>query len=157
MGKNFNYLKVLTILFVFIFISQINAQNDLGIVGKVITLEEAEELFGQVDEQIEVRTTALQQVLTHVPKYVLMRLENGKLGIYNEKRKGIGKGLGKGNPPVGPTEKLHVYSKSKVLEVIQKGKAPITAIQKRGDKMTVQNGVYVLEYATFCPPFCIDW
>jgi len=51
---------------------------------------------------------------------------------------------------------LHLFSKSKVIELLSLGNSGNTVIENRLNVLTVTNGDYTLEVSYPCPPFCMD-
>jgi len=144
-----NLLQATLIIVLFLLSSvQILSQNNL--VGKIITKEEANLLFGSATQFLPFRTDQLASLLPESDKYVMFQIINGNIYILGEKRNL----LFPQNGSVDDNQVFHLLSKSLLLELFALGKSPVTFIEKRGNVLTISNEDYILEYTYPCPPFC---
>jgi hypothetical protein len=118
--------------------------------GKIISKEDAEQLFGPVRISKEIPTENLKQYITRSVDVVMFKIMNNDLYILDNKRNAL---LPDGIT-INNAEVFSMYSISVVQELISNGNSTITYIEKRKEVLTITNGNYTLEYAYLCPPFC---
>jgi hypothetical protein len=120
------------------------------IIGKIFSKEEADKNFGPVLSSVSMSSSELKSLNNKSNKLVMFSVNGGKLSVLKEGRAVL--------YPTGfspkPDEKYAAYSKSKVEELLNLGKADTTVIEQRKDVISVTNGQYTLEVANWCPPWC---
>ncbi len=117
--------------------------------GEIFTAEKANELFGKVDQSVQISTSELTSRMTLTEEHLMFRVENSKLNILGDHRQAL---LTKYELKDGDV--YHMFSKAKVKELLSSGGAATTYIEMRGDVLTVTNGFYTLEVSMLCPPIC---
>ena len=147
----------LLISLLLLFSTQIVSQETIeeqGEIGKIFTAEEADKLFGEVDQSVKVEVEKVASFINQLQDYVMFDIQKGRLVAADKKRNP----LQKLSYEIPADEKMHVYSVSKVIELLEKGKAEAKSntisFEKRGGKMTITYGSHTLELASVCPPIC---
>ncbi len=120
--------------------------------GMIISKENADELFGQVIVSIQIPSTELNTFATQSSDVLMFNILNNELYILDNKRNTL-KPLG---VTVNSTETFSVYSVEIVKKLLTDGNSTITYIEKRNEVLTMTNGIFTLEYSSFCPPYCPD-
>lgn len=119
-------------------------------IGTIYPAAEAESRFGSVHYSIEIGTEELKSFLNRTNNLLMFNIKDEKLYILGDGRESV--------YPAGfapeQSEVYTVYSKSKIEELINEGKADRTIIEQRKDVLSVTNGIYTLENSSWCPPFC---
>lgn len=137
---------VILIFLIFIFTNLSYAQS----IGKIYDKDEADKIYGPSNKTLSLTRTALDDILDKTNKYVLFRIENNQVVILGDDRKVLS--------PVqynlSEDEVFHLYSKSKVVELLNKGKSSTVYVEQRQTPLTLTNGNYTLEDSELCPPFC---
>ena len=136
-------LSALIVLFLSISIS---AQE----VGKIFTAKEANAQFGSVLESKSVSTSTVKNWLNGTKDKIIFLLNNSALTVLRDNRE-----LVYSSSQYSETnEVFHMFSKSKVAELIAKGGNTTTYIENRSDVFSISNGSYTLETSYPCPPNC---
>jgi len=143
MNKSFYLLSVILIIFLSSFLS---AQS----VGKILNSSEANSTFGEVLESKSILTVTVQGWLNSTDDKIMFRLENGNLFVLGDDREL----LYSSGSFTDNNQLFHLYSKSKVSELITMGSDDATYFENRADVFTLTNGNFTLEYAWPCPPYC---
>jgi hypothetical protein len=150
-------VKIIISLFTFLVVnfsmnSITNAQN-LGIVGKIYSKAEANQIYGNVTESISIKSEVLQNVLEKAGDYIMFSFKGGKLRIFNSKRVELYPNEG---ATVDSKEVLNLFSVSKVKELLttQNYDNSSTLIELRGKVLTITSGFSTLEFSQACPPIC---
>jgi len=146
--------KVFVAVLFMLFTSLCFAQLEKGkVVGEVMSLEEGLSRFGTVTQEVGFETSKLSSLLAQVKEYVMFNIVNGKVVVLDDARNVL--------YPSGVTVRdedvFHLYSKSKVQELINLGGSQETSFQFRGDVFTVVNGNTLLECSDHCPPICASY
>lgn len=118
--------------------------------GKIVSVAEAANLFGQVATSYQLITTDLLDYCQKAGRVIMFAEENGELYIADTGRNI----LSTNTQPPSPDLVFHVYSVTKVNELLTLGKDQITIVEIRSDVVDLKNGEYVLEYGWPCPPYC---
>lgn len=118
--------------------------------GKILSKENANELFGAVLVSKEIPTSSLKSLVNQSSKVIMFNIINNDTYILDNNRKAL---LPAGFS-VSSSEAFHVYSTSIVQELLDNGNTPVTYIEQRQEVLTITNGNYTLEYSWICPPFC---
>ena len=120
------------------------------IIGKIFSKEEADKNYGPVLSSVKIASSELKTLISKSNKYVMFNTKDGKLSILCEGRVL----LYPAGFSVKADEKYATYSKSKVEELLNSGKADTTVVEQRKEVMSVTNGQYTMEIMNWCPPFC---
>jgi len=136
----------IVVLFASLFSSTVFSQE----VGKIFDRNEADKLYGPVLEKVVINVDELKTLLLSTSDKVMFRLENNKYTILGDRRNL----LYYSDKFVESNQVFHMYSKSKVLELIKKGNEKTIALEKRKGVFSISAGNYTLEAALPCPPFC---
>ncbi len=141
-----NGLIFFTALLLLIFSAFISAQE----YGKIISKSEADQLFGTVVESTSMSASELKTIIANTTNYVMFRLDNGEITI-----------LGDGRAVLYPAGKsvsssvvFHVYSKSKLNELLGDNPSGTLAYENRASVFSITFGLNTLEYSLLCPPIC---
>jgi hypothetical protein len=141
--------KFQAIIISIIFICSISFPQN--IVGKIYTNAEANSLFGPVITSVPISSIQLTNLTLQTTNYLMFRILNGNLTILGDKRNV----LYPVNAIISPQDVFRILSISLVQKIIKDGNSPMTYIELRKNEiLTITNGVYSLDYATLCPPFC---
>lgn len=118
--------------------------------GKIISRAEAEQQFGSVGISSLIESIRLQQIAGMTSNLLMFNIMDGKLIILGDKREVL--------YPEGfsvPADTVFkVYSKLKVLELIEAGGAEDNSVEFRGETLTITNSDSTLEFGSLCPPLC---
>lgn len=141
-------MKKLLVVIAILILSSIQVYTQ----GKIISKEDADQLFGPVHISKEIPTETLKLYITQSVDVVMFKIMNNDLYILDNKRNVL---LPDGIT-VSNAEVFSMYSISVVQQLISDGGSSVTYIEKRKDVLTITNGDYTLEYSMLCPPFCFD-
>ncbi|HKB84589.1 MAG TPA: hypothetical protein VKD08_00345 [Ignavibacteriaceae bacterium] len=118
--------------------------------GEIITRDTAVQEFGQVGISVLISSDLLQSISEMTTDLLMFNIIEEKLVILGDKRKIL--------YPEGflvPAETVFkVYSKTKVLELIESGGSDDNFVEFRGDNLTITNSDSTLEFGSLCPPYC---
>ncbi len=118
--------------------------------GKIVSVAEAANLFSQVATSYQLITRDLLDYCQKAGRVIMFAEENGELYIA-----GTGRNiLSTNTQPPSPDLVFHVYSVTKVNELITLGKDQITIVEIRSDVVDLKNGEFILEFGNPCPPYC---
>lgn len=120
------------------------------IIGNIFSKDEADKNYGPVLLSVSISSSELKALIGQSNKLVMFNANGGKLSVLKEGRAVLYPG---GFSPKSD-EKYGVYSKSKVVELLDSGKEDTTFVEQRKDVISVTNGQYTLEAMDWCPPFC---
>jgi hypothetical protein len=145
-----SFIQLLAVLFLLASVN-VYSQTDSKIAGKIFTKEEANKLFGPVKTSIKMKSSLLQDQLKKVDGYIMFKIKDNDLVVADSKRNVLstGKVLS-----LAAEEVMHMYSKSVVEELLEKGKSDYIIFEMRAEKFTVTNGAVTMEFAWVCPPMC---
>lgn len=118
--------------------------------GKIVSVAEAANLFSQVATSYQLKTTDLLDYCQKAGRVIMFAEENGELYIAGTGRTILSTNTQQPSPDLV----FHVYSVTKVNELLTLGKDQITIVEIRSDVVDLKNGEYVLEYGWPCPPYC---
>jgi len=141
------------------------AQSDLGVVGKLYTKAEADQLYGPVLESIEIDTGELLSILNKAEDYAMFTIKNHQIIITDRYRELISpykmfyasvdrELFVPSRNVIEDNETLYLYSISMVKKAVESGNQSITKVEKRAEKLTITNGYTTLQRSLACPPFC---
>jgi len=118
--------------------------------GKIVSVTEGENLFGTVITSHQLNTSDLLGYCQKAGRVIMFAEENGELYVAGTGR--IFLSLNTKAP--SPDLVFHVYTVTKVNELITLGKNEITFVEIRSDVVDLKNGEFILEFAEICPPYC---
>ncbi len=162
-------ILLFTLSFVIIF-----SAGKYGLIGKIYTEEEGEKLYGPAFETIEYDAVELISILDKCENYMMFTIKNGEVVITDDYRKILSNhkyqiasihGLIDINDVgiIDDDEILNVFSKERVIELIESTGSKTVYFENRENVMTIRSGddnigeqVAVLEMASLCPPWCGD-
>ena len=136
-------------------VNLINAQGKLGKAGKVFSVEEANQLFGEVKAKKTINTIYLKRLLKKANHYVRFKLKKGMLSVLDDNinMEAWNKRF-PSNVTLTDDSPEHIYSVETITELIELGGSELTTIEEREEVLTVTNGAYTMEFAIACPPIC---
>ncbi len=122
-----------------------------GIVGKMYSKQEADNLYGTVITAVQIQTSFLNKFLINQDSYVMFRIYNNNLIVLDSKRRP----LYPETATVNPDDVFRYFSNSMVTKTISSGNELTTRIELRNNNIiTITNGNSTLEMGGICPPFC---
>ncbi len=142
LSRFFSYVTIFS-LFVF---TSISAQE----IGKIFTVEEANEKFGKVIESVGIETSTVQSWINASNDKIMFRLKAKSYTVLVDSRELV---YSTSNY-FESNEEFHIYSKSKLVELMNKGSKSTTYLENRNDVFSITNGNFTLEYSLPCPPDC---
>ncbi len=120
--------------------------------GEIISLETAEQDFGPVSSSATISSDQLKALSDRTVNLMMFNLAGGTIYILGDERSL----LYPEGAEVSSGTVFKVYSKTKVLELMNTGKKAENAIEMRGETLTISNGDHTLEFGTLCPPWCSE-
>lgn len=118
--------------------------------GEIIPRDDADQQFGTAGISKSISTNQLLKFAGMTNHLLMFNIVEENLIIMGDGRKILS--------PEGYTSEQEtvykVYSKTKVLELIETGGAQDNYIEFRGDTLTITNGDSTLEFGSLCPPIC---
>lgn len=139
-------IAIMVILFIS-FLSSINYSQEIG---QIFDSKEADELFGPVLEKMSINADELKSILSSTDNKIMFGLENNEYTILGDNRKL----LYCSDNFVEQNQVFHLYSKSKVLELLNKGNKQTVILENRQNVFSITVGNYTLEKGAPCPPNC---
>lgn len=140
------YTVPATIFFV-LFFSTISYSQ---VIGNIFSSGEANKLFGNVIDTVSIAKSEFLPILSQTQNYVMFRISNGELTILGDGRKV----LYPAKKNVDTKEIFNLFSKSKVVELLNMDSLTNINIELRQNTLTITYGTNTLEFALWCPPFC---
>ena len=137
---------VLFCLFLFGVGSSASAQQ----YGKVLKKAEANRLFGRVYQSSKMNVKNFSKIVNQSSNVVMLNILKKQLFILGDKRKV----LYPAKATVDSTTVFHVFSISKVEELLKANKDTTITVELRRKHLTVTHGFSTLEYSSLCPPWC---
>jgi len=119
-------------------------------VGQIFDKKEADVLYGPVLESRTISTDKFEAIIIFADDKVMFRLENDQISILGDTRNL----LYSNSKFIVSNQVFHMYSKSKVLELLNIGKSLIVTLENRKNVFSITVGDYTLEMSNPCPPFC---
>ena len=119
-------------------------------VGKIYSKDEADKLYGAVQQSKGISSPDLASLLGSTKKYLMFKIINNQLVILGDQRVVL---YPKGYK-VDDKEVFVVYSIGKIKELLDTGKAVTTTVEQRKDVISINNGEQTMEIGQRCPPFC---
>lgn len=120
-----------------------------NVIGKLYPKDEADKLFGNVLESIELKKAEVEKLIANTPDKIMFNFFNGSLSVLDGARKSI-----LGTYAAKSSEKYAIASTSVLQELLDQGGEEITYFERRNENMTITNGATTLEEMTWCPPIC---
>ncbi|MCL4547853.1 MAG: hypothetical protein M1495_04715 [Bacteroidetes bacterium] len=136
----------LFVLFLFVVSSSVFAQT----YGKVLKKTKADRLFGRVYQSSKMSVKEFNIIIGGSSNTVMLNILKKQLYILGDKRKV----LYPAKTTVDSTTVFHVFSKSKVEELLKANKDATITVEIRKKHLTVTHGTSTLEFSTVCPPWC---
>ncbi|MFZ1288469.1 MAG: hypothetical protein WAR79_00140 [Melioribacteraceae bacterium] len=119
-------------------------------IGKIFALDEANANFGKVLESKSVSSSILKEWLNSTSDKVMFKLEKDNLVVLGDQRDLLFSNLNYNES----NEIFHMYSKSKVIELLTMGGSTQTYFENRENVFSISNGEFTLELSFPCPPSC---
>lgn len=141
----YRIISLVTFISIFSFTS-LHAQE----IGQIFTKEEANIKFGKVLESKPVSTLTVANWLSSTGDKIMFQLKDNNINALGDSRELL---YSTSNYSEN-NEVFHMYSRSKVVELIDKGRQAITYFENRENVFSITNGGYTLEYSMGCPPYC---
>lgn len=138
------------LFFIFALLSLISTSIYSQEIGKIFNKIEADELYGPVLESRTITSEKLKSIIIYSTDKVMFRLENNQISILGDTRNL----LYSNSKFIVSNQVFHMYSKSKVLELLNIGKSLIVTLENRKNVFSITVGDYTLEMSNPCPPFC---
>lgn len=118
--------------------------------GKIISKETADQDFGRPTFSVLMSSEQLQGLASKTTNLLMFNFIDERLIILGDDRNP----LYPDGAHVPPETEFKVYSREKVLELMETGGESDTFVEIRTDNVTITNGDYTLEFGAFCPPWC---
>lgn len=118
--------------------------------GEIISKTTADQNFGEATTSQTMSTDLLQSLADQTVNLLMFNIIDDRIIVLGDNRKPL---YPDGYTPP-PDRIFRVYSKAKVLELIESGGDNNSFVEIRGNIITVTNGDYTLEYGALCPPWC---
>ena len=119
-------------------------------VGKIYPKDEADRLYGAVQQSKEISSSELTILLGRSINYLMFKIISDQLVILGDQRVV----LYPEGYKVDDKEVFVVYSIGKVQELLDIGKAATTIVEQRQEVITINNGAHTMEIGFWCPPVC---
>jgi hypothetical protein len=119
-------------------------------IGKIYTKDEADKLYGNVIESVQISVSEVNSLLNQTQDKIMFSILNNQLVLLGDNRKV----LSATTQNISPSDVFAVYSKSKLLELLNYGNGINVYFEKRASRPTITFGLHTLEFATICPPIC---
>ena len=123
---------------------------DNNSLGEIISKETADRDFGQASSSKPISSDQLETLAGQTPNLLMFNIIDDRLAILGDDRKPL---YPDGYTP-SPDIIFRVFSREKVLELIETGGDSVNSVEFRGNIITITNGDYTLEFGAFCPPWC---
>lgn len=142
-------LFLITLIIIFFGITG-TANSQDKIIGKVISKNEANNLFGPVISSVTISASQLNSWLTKSENYIMFAIKNNKLFVLGDNRTPIATN----GSSISPGEIFHIYSKSKVQELLSSGEGTAIVFEIRQNVFSITKDESTLEFGDNCPPYC---
>ncbi|MBI5728003.1 MAG: hypothetical protein HY965_09135 [Ignavibacteriales bacterium] len=120
------------------------------IIGKIIPKPEADILFGPVITSLEFPANQVREWLNNSNDYILFSIKDNRLYVLTNTRVVIYPST----ESVQASDVFHVYSISKVVELLSTAGKGSVAFEIRKSVFSITLGNETLEFGSLCPPFC---
>ncbi|MDP3149009.1 MAG: hypothetical protein Q8N83_07750 [Ignavibacteria bacterium] len=148
-NKKFVFIANSSLFYVCINLEFKMAQNT-NEYGKIVSATDGENLFGAVITSYQLNTNDLLAYCQKAGRVIMFAEENAELFVAGAGR--IILSLNTKAP--SPDLVFHVYTVTKVNELITLGKDQITVVEIRNNVVDLKNGEFILEFSEPCPPNC---
>lgn len=118
--------------------------------GKIFSVNEANNLFGEVLKSKEISVEKLNQLLQNTNSVIMFRLSNNQLTILGDNRSLLFSTTSYSEN----NELFNMFSKNMVKEFLQRSNGENVSVEKRKKVLTLTSGSVTLELAVGCPPLC---
>ena len=119
-------------------------------IGKIYTKDEADKLYGNVIESVQLSVSEINSLLNQSQDKIMFSILKKQLVILGDNRKV----LSATTQNISPSDVFAVYSKSKLLELLNYADAKYVYFEKRVNRPTITYGMHTLEEMMICPPIC---
>jgi len=119
-------------------------------IGKIYTKDEADKLYGNVIESVQISASELNSLVSHSQNVIMFSVLNNQLVLLGDNRKM----LSMTTQNISSSDVFAVCSKSKLLELLNYGDAINVYFEKRLSRPTITYGMHTLEEMAECPPIC---
>lgn len=143
-----NY-KPVTLLFVILLLS-ISNNSFSQTYGKLYTKSEADSLYGPVLFETGFSPEQVNSFIGKTGDVLMFRFKDDQVIILDDNRNLVYPA----GAQVNPTDVFSVYSISLINELMNKGSSGTVLFQRRQHVFSITDGLFTLEYATLCPPWC---
>lgn len=141
-----NVSKLMSFVLLIFVTLPINAQTE---VGKLFSVEEANQLFGPVTKEKTVQISEFRNYLDKTQSYLFIKLDMWNYSIAGDDLRAIYPL----NQKTGDT--YYKFSKSKIEQLLNVDTVmKEIRIQQRSNVLSLQVGETVLELSLPCPPYC---
>lgn len=120
------------------------------VIGKIIPKPEADILFGPVITSVEFPAAQVLEWLNSSNDYILFNIKDNRLYVLTNTRAVIYPST----ESVQASEVFHVYSISKVVELLSTGGKGSVSFEIRKSVFSITSGNETLEFGGYCPPYC---
>jgi hypothetical protein len=177
--KKILFTVSILIVFLTVLSSVSNAQGKYGVVGKMFGKQEANTLFGKVNNSVSIKVKDLQAALDRTSDYVLIGIKNGRVILRNGNRMPISNEF----ENISSSFILYRFSKSMIQKLLLSASTSTTSnvstlsatsttsdvstlsaassasevtVELRADVLTLSSSSETLEMSLGCPPYCQD-
>jgi hypothetical protein len=119
-------------------------------IGKIYTKDEADKLYGNVIESVQISVSELNSLLNQSQDKIMFSILNNQLVLLGDNRVM----LSTTSQNINSSDIFSVCSKSKLLELLNYRDAINVYFEKRISRPTITYGMHTLEDMTVCPPLC---
>jgi hypothetical protein len=123
---------------------------DSIIYGEIISKDAADQEFGPVLTSVSMESDQLRLLAQKTQNLIMFQILNNVLYVLGDNRTS----LYPSGSSITPDIVCSVFSKSKLIELLDNGMESLTAIELRNNVLSITNGSYSLEFGAKCPPFC---
>jgi cell division protein FtsI/penicillin-binding protein 2 len=118
--------------------------------GKILSKDDANQLFGDVLIKKEISTENLKLAVEKSKNVIMINIINNNLYILDYNRNVIiPEGVSVNSDVV-----FSVYAVSVIEDLLSKGGNPLTYIEQRKEVLTITNGDFTVDLSNPCPPMC---
>jgi len=118
--------------------------------GDIISKDSANQQFGAVTNSVSVESDQLRRYSDGTKNLIMFQIIKNELYILGDNRVP----LFPASSSLDADTEFIVYSKTKFIELLDRGLNRKTFVELRDSKLTITNGDYTLEFGAACPPWC---
>lgn len=118
--------------------------------GDIISKDSANQQFGTAIYSVSAESDQLRRYSDGTTNLIMFQIINNGLYILGDNRIP----LFPASSSLDADTEFIVYSKTKFIELLDRGQNPKTYVELRDKKLTISNGDYTLEFGAVCPPWC---